>query len=247
MHLIVTGATGLIGSAVLHHLITTPAVSKVSILSRRPVPQANGHSKVHVYIHKDFTSYPPETLAQLKGAEGVVWAQGISVTQVSKDEYEKITYDYPLAFARACATLNPTSEPFKFVYVSGEGATTSPGRLTQRFGVVKGRAEAALIALGKEYPNLKVYSARPGVVDYSQHPEIHEYVAKRSNLMKVAEKVMFPAARRFLPSQHSPTKELALVLTQLAMGDGKDLTGAGISDEGRIASNAALREMAALA
>ncbi|RDW80019.1 hypothetical protein BP6252_04657 [Coleophoma cylindrospora] len=243
MHLILTGATGLIGSAVLHHMITTPAVSKVSILSRRPVPQADGHPKVHVYIHKDYTSYPPETLAQLKGAEGVVWAQGISMTQVSKDEYEKITYDYPLAFAKACATLNPTSEPFKFVYVSGEGATTSPGRLTQRFGVVKGRAEAALIALGKEYPNLKVYSARPCVIDYSQHPEIHEYVPKRSGLIRVAETVMLPVAKYVLPSKHSPTKELARVLTELAMGDGKDLTGAGISDEGRIASNLALRRI----
>ncbi len=85
VHLILTGATGLVGSAVLHHMINTPAVTKVSVLSRRPVTQAEGHEKVKVIIHKDYTTYPSEILAQLKDAEGVVWAQGISSTQVNKE------------------------------------------------------------------------------------------------------------------------------------------------------------------
>lgn len=85
MHLILTGATGLIGSGVLQHMINAPSITTVSILSRRPVPQAEGHQKIKVIIHKDFNTYPSEVLAQLKGAEGCVWAQGISVTQVSKE------------------------------------------------------------------------------------------------------------------------------------------------------------------
>ena len=85
MHLILTGATGLVGSGVLRHMIDTPSISKVSILSRRPVPQAEGHEKVNVIIQKDFNTYPSDILAQLKGAEGCVWAQGISVTQVTKE------------------------------------------------------------------------------------------------------------------------------------------------------------------
>ena len=85
MHLILTGATGLIGSAVLHNMINSSNVTAVSILSRKPVPQAEGHEKVKVIIHKDFNTYPSDILAQLKGAEGCVWAQGISVTQVTKE------------------------------------------------------------------------------------------------------------------------------------------------------------------
>lgn len=85
MHLILTGGTGLVGSAVLHHMLNTPSISQISILSRRPVPQAEGHSKAKVIIHTDFNEYPPSVLSQLKGAEGVVWAQGISVTQVTKE------------------------------------------------------------------------------------------------------------------------------------------------------------------
>jgi aspartate-semialdehyde dehydrogenase len=80
MHLILTGATGLVGSGVLHYMISTP-----NILSRRPVTQAEGHEKVKVIIHKDYTTYPSELLAQLKDADGVVWAQGISSTQVGKE------------------------------------------------------------------------------------------------------------------------------------------------------------------
>lgn len=85
MHLILTGATGLVGSAVLHQMLISPSISQVSILSRRPVPQAEGHEKAKVIIHKDFTSYPATILEQLKGAEGVVWAQGISATEVTKE------------------------------------------------------------------------------------------------------------------------------------------------------------------
>jgi uncharacterized protein YbjT (DUF2867 family) len=90
MHLILTGATGLVGSAVLHHMLSTPSISQISILSRRPVPQAEGHVKAKVIIHKDFNTYTSDVLEQLKGAEGVVWAQGISVTQVTKEYVDRV-------------------------------------------------------------------------------------------------------------------------------------------------------------
>jgi uncharacterized protein YbjT (DUF2867 family) len=86
-HLILTGATGLVGSAALAHVLSLPVgvVSKLSILSRRPVPMAEGKPNVDVIIQKDFNTYDSELLAKLKGAEGCIWAQGISVTQVNKE------------------------------------------------------------------------------------------------------------------------------------------------------------------
>jgi NAD dependent epimerase/dehydratase family enzyme len=84
MHLILTGATGLVGSAVLHQMLTTPSVSKISILSRRPVAQAEGHEKAKVFIQKDFSNYEKNVLDELRDAHGVVWAQGISSTKVDK-------------------------------------------------------------------------------------------------------------------------------------------------------------------
>jgi uncharacterized protein YbjT (DUF2867 family) len=86
-HLILTGATGLVGTAALAHLLSLPTsqIAKVSVLSRRAVPMAEGKPNVDVIIQKDFNSYAPEVLAKLKGAEGCIWAQGISVTQVDKE------------------------------------------------------------------------------------------------------------------------------------------------------------------
>ncbi|TAQ83644.1 hypothetical protein B7494_g8031 [Chlorociboria aeruginascens] len=245
MHLILTGATGLVGSAVLHHMLTTPSISTISILSRRPVPQAEGHPKAKVIIQKDFSTYPSEVLEQLKGAEGVVWAQGISVTKVTKDEYEKITYEYPLAAAQAFTALS-APKPFKFVYVSGEGATPNPGYLTAHFGVVKGRAEAALLELGKQKDNLKVFSVRPAGVDPSAHEEIWGFLPNKTGMAGMAEKVLLPVLRKTMPGMISPTKELARVLTDLAMGDGEALKGVGIEGEGRTVRNAGLRRIAGL-
>lgn len=76
MHIILTGATGLIGSAALDILLQDPEVTKISILSRSPVPQAWSHAKAEAIYVKDFASYSPELLRQLKDAHGCVWALG---------------------------------------------------------------------------------------------------------------------------------------------------------------------------
>jgi len=182
MHLILTGATGLVGSGVLHAMLTTPSVSKISILSRRPVPMAEGHAKAHVIIHKDYTKYPSELMQQLRDADGCVWAQGISQTKVGKEEYVEITNTYPLLFARALAA-STAPKPVTFIYVSGEGATTSPGRFTPIFGVTKGRTEADLLALSKEAgSNLRAISLRPGGVDPTHHEEIAGFYPQRTGI-----------------------------------------------------------------
>ena len=87
MHLILTGATGLVGGGVLDAMIKMKDVTKISILSRRPVPMADAAKdpRINVVIHKDFAKYDAEVLNKLKGAEGCVWALGISQTQVSKE------------------------------------------------------------------------------------------------------------------------------------------------------------------
>lgn len=87
MHLILTGATGLVGSGVLDAMIKMKEVTKISILSRRPVAMAEAANdpRVNVVINSDFEKYDPAVLSQLKGASGCVWALGISQTQVGKE------------------------------------------------------------------------------------------------------------------------------------------------------------------
>jgi uncharacterized protein YbjT (DUF2867 family) len=86
MHVILTGATGLIGSGILHNMLATEGITRVSILSRRPVKMAEGYEdRAKVIIHRDFAKYEPEVLEQLKDAQGVVWALGVSQNAVSKE------------------------------------------------------------------------------------------------------------------------------------------------------------------
>lgn len=83
MHLVLTGATGKIGAAVLDAMIKSSTVTKVTIFSRRPVLQAEGHAKVNVIIHKDWTKYDQPVLERVKDAQGCVWALGVSQRDVS--------------------------------------------------------------------------------------------------------------------------------------------------------------------
>lgn len=87
MRLILTGATGVVGSAALNHILNLPKgeVSALYILSRSPVPMAENQLNVTVIQHKNFNEYPPDLLEKLKGADGCIWAQGISQSLVSKE------------------------------------------------------------------------------------------------------------------------------------------------------------------
>lgn len=187
MHLILTGATGLVGTAVLHHILSLPAsspvaqkITRLSIISRRPQipllehpnrPQQNTITKVEVLPHKDFQDYEKDgLLSKLKGSNdnekvGVIWALGVSqMLTKSEAEYDEITRQYPLAAAKEFSE-KLGAEQVNFVYISGEGATQKPGLFTQMFGRIKGRTETELIDLMKSQNCLKVYSARPGGVD----------------------------------------------------------------------------------
>lgn len=163
-------------------------------------------------------------------------------------EYQKVTYDYPLAAARAFTTIPELPGPFKFVYVSGEGATTSPAMFTAYFGRIKGCAEAALLTLSKEpqCKNLRPFSLRPGGVDPTFHAEIHAWISERKGLQKLLERTLLPALRHTYTGMVSPSKDLARVLTRLASGDGAPLEGKGISGEGRTINNVGMRRLAGI-
>ncbi|KAF2710371.1 hypothetical protein K504DRAFT_476352 [Pleomassaria siparia CBS 279.74] len=241
MHLILTGATGLVGAGVLHNMLAMESVSRISILSRRPVPMAEGHDKVNVIIHKDFKTYDDVVLEQLKDAQGAVWALGVSQNDVNKTEYYEITHDYTLAAAKAFSTLHP-EEPFTFVYVSGEGATQTPGIFTPIYGKVKGEIESTLFDLHKATPNFNVYNVRPCGVDWRHHPEIHRFIPQQA----MYKRVLLPVLDTVYKPMMTPTRPLGKILTELAMSKGAPLQGKDISMDGQLVSNLAIRRLAGL-
>ncbi|KAJ2972273.1 hypothetical protein NQ176_g7250 [Zarea fungicola] len=221
MHLILTGATGLVGSAVLEAMIKAKDVTKISVISRRPIPQADDAKspKVNVIIHRDFNQYNASLLQQLTGAQGCVWALGISQTQVGKEEYTKITKDYALNAAESFATLSEADKPFRFIYVSGEGATQNPGRFSAIFARVKGETEQALANLTeKSNGALQADSVRIGAVDASQHDSIKPYIPDKGFVYNAATPLLFSVIRGLMADRHSPTPMIGSFLTEMALG-----------------------------
>ncbi|KAI0393479.1 putative nucleoside-diphosphate-sugar epimerase [Xylariaceae sp. FL0594] len=243
MHLILTGATGLVGSAVLDAMLKTKDISKISILSRRAVKMAEDAQdpRVHVIIHKDFAKYDdPAVLKQLQDADGCVWALGIAQEQVSRDDYIKITKDFALAAATAFSSAiaaqssnnnntdpdrQQSGRPFRFVYVAGGLTTTQPGRFTPFQARVKGEAEVGLAKIfgSKQDPSpgsrsMRGYSVRPYAVDMEGHDAITPYVAPRPYSHRVAGYFLTGPIRRFAKDYWAPTQQLGPFLVELAMG-----------------------------
>lgn len=224
MHLILTGATGLVGTGVLDAMIKLPAITKITVLSRRPVPlaeQAND-PRVNVIIHKDFTKYDKDVLDQLRDAKGCVWALGISQTKVDKVEYVRITKDYALEAAKAFQNIptsdNNANEPFNFVYVSGLGATLEPGMFTAIFARVKGETERELAAMRKANPRFHALSIRPAFVDWQGHEAVETHGPRMLMREKAMATAFRPLATTLWRNSHSPTLQLGDYLAKAAMG-----------------------------
>lgn len=248
VHIILTGATGLVGSAVLAQLLHSAAVTRVSILSRRPIAATEGHKKANVIIQTDYSSYPQSVIDQLQDADGCVWAQGKSSIGMTEKDYTELTYDWPLAAAKAFGGMKKDSSSgggFNFVYVSGEGADQTQ-KARAMFGRIKGRAEKELVDLANSAGGTKlaVYNLRPAGIDGSGS------AAKPDRVVSMPERLaawMYPAVKLFAPKWHTPLDSLAKVAIDLAAGDGKPLKAeGGVEADGRTLGNVAIRRLAGL-
>ncbi|KAL2360363.1 hypothetical protein RJZ56_006773 [Blastomyces dermatitidis] len=126
-----------------------------------------------------------------------------------------------------------------------QGATTKPGKFTQLFATVKGECEQPLIEMAHKIPAFKPYSLQPAFVDSVSDEAVKQATANRQLPLSYRVLGAFtPLIRNFIPSIVSPTQDIGLAATVLAMGDGKGLDGSGVSEGGRILSNEAIRRIA---
>ncbi|MCX6352603.1 MAG: NAD-dependent epimerase/dehydratase family protein [Bacteroidetes bacterium] len=160
MKIIVTGATGLVGAEVIRQAILDAEIEEITAIARKPL--FIQHPKLKTIIHKNYMDYTG--LEEVfKKNDACLWCLGISQTQVSKEEYIKITYDYTIAAAEAMTKAKPE---MIFMFLSGEGADLTETSKTI-FARIKGKAENQLMRM----PISKLYIARPaGIRPVNKNP-----------------------------------------------------------------------------
>ncbi|MFZ9588763.1 MAG: epimerase, partial [Chitinophagaceae bacterium] len=125
-------------------------------VSRKPI--GKNHTKLKEYIVSDFLSLQ-EGDENLKGYDACFFCAGISSIGINPFDYERITYNTTLQFAKAIGP-NPN---LSFIYVSGGGTdSTEKGRL--HWARVKGKTENDLMKL----PFKQAFGFRIGIVEIAK-------------------------------------------------------------------------------
>jgi uncharacterized protein YbjT (DUF2867 family) len=138
MKILLFGATGSAGAAVLDACLSASVVDEVRAITRRPLMHTN--SKLRTFVHKDFLDYATVEEA-FRNIDACLFCLGVSVTQVSNEEYRTITYSFTLAAANMLKRCSPNSA---FHYISGQG--TKPNS-RMFWSQVKAQVELDLIKL----------------------------------------------------------------------------------------------------
>lgn len=143
MKVILTGATGFIGSEVLKQCIANPTITTVVALSRRALKITD--QKLEVIILQDFNTYTDSILRRLEDADACIWCMGTTAA------IPEIEIDYPVAFARAMTPRLKKS--FRYLHLSGVLAERDQEKrllFLQGGRRIKGRAETELLKFEAE-------------------------------------------------------------------------------------------------
>jgi uncharacterized protein YbjT (DUF2867 family) len=198
-HLVIVGATGMVGGYVLRYALGHPAVGRVTAISRRTL--GISHPKLKEVLHRDFADC--SALSEpLSGQDASVFCLGTYTGTVSDAELRKITVDYAIEFARV---LHGSSPEAAFSFLSGNGADPS-GRSRIPFARYKGEAENALLAA--DFP--RVYIFRPAYI-YPVKPR------KEPNVNYRLLRAIYPVFRMLFPNQVIPADDLARAMVDVAV------------------------------
>jgi hypothetical protein len=138
--ILLTGATGTIGRAVLDRCLTHPNVDTVVAFVRRALPdEIATNPKIQTVIVKDFSVWPEDVLTQHLDAAAMIWF--VSTTHRTRMQKNKsltterclgdwegqpeVVLDYPLAFQIALINLRRRTAhgeqiSFRYIHLSGK-------------------------------------------------------------------------------------------------------------------------------
>ncbi len=116
INVLITGATGFVGTGVLAEALSTPEVQRVVVLGRSPVQLE--HPKLSEVLVEDFGQLAA-VADRLTGLDACFWCLGTGSAGLDEATYTRITHTYAL---EAAATLRAASPSLTFCFLSGAGA-----------------------------------------------------------------------------------------------------------------------------
>jgi uncharacterized protein YbjT (DUF2867 family) len=137
MKVLIFGASGSAGGSILRACFSSPDVKEIRAITRRPLRFT--HKRLRVFMHNDYLDYAPVEEAFID-VDACLFCLGTSTTQVSGEEYRRITHDFALAAASTLRTHSPTAV---FHFISGKGTSVNSRFLWAR---VKAETERDLMA-----------------------------------------------------------------------------------------------------
>jgi uncharacterized protein YbjT (DUF2867 family) len=201
MNIVIFGATGMIGQGVLRECLHDPDVAVVKSVGRSATEAS--HPKLRDILYRDMRSFAAIE-PELRGTDACFFCLGVTSAGMTESDYERVTYDIPVAAATVLARQNPA---MTFILVSGAGADSSErGRVM--WARVKGKAENAILRMP-----FKGFVFRPAVVQ-----PLHGIKSRTAiyNVFYAAFRPLLPVIRRLFRSYVLTTEEIGQAMLRVA-------------------------------
>ena len=195
---IITGATGMIGSVVLQHCLASNEIGNVLCITRKPL--GISHPKLKEVLHSNFLDYHPIG-EHFENIDIAYFCIGVYTGAVSNEKFKEITVDYTQVFTDTLKKKGPNAT---LCFLSGAGADRAEKSRTS-FAKYKGMAENCLADSGLDF-----YSFRPAYI----YP-----VEKRKepNLMYSISRALYPLIKLFGKNASITSQELGEAMFKVGL------------------------------
>jgi len=197
MKVILFGATGMVGQAVLRECLRDDGVESVLTIGRSA--SSRTHQKLRDLVLPDLFEFNASG-EDLQGYDACFFCLGVSAAGLSEPEYTRLTFDLTVGWAQVLAQLNST---MTFIYVSGAGTGVNA-----MWAKVKRRTEDALLKL---FP--KAYMFRLAVLQ-PMNREISK--TRWTRISYAIFRPLLPLVRVIAPGAVITTEELGRAMIHVA-------------------------------